>query len=90
MSHSLQPIVLSSDREEAAEEKMELTVPASPPKTAAPRQVPSSTQVAEAVTNLVIQVRRTGASMSTVTSISVTVKPVDPPQEISRRSGSPE
>ncbi len=52
LSHSLQPIVLFSDREEAAEGEMELTVPASPPKTAAPRQVPWSTQVAEAITNL--------------------------------------
>ena len=66
-SYSLQPIVISSDPEEVAEE-MELTVPASPPKTTAPRQVPSRAQVAEAVTNLVMQVRRTGASTSTVTS----------------------
>ncbi len=45
-SHSLQTIVLSSDREEAAEKEMELTVPASPLKTVAPRQVPSSAKVA--------------------------------------------
>ncbi len=37
-------------------------------KTTAPRQVPSSAKVAEAVTNMVIQVRQTGASTSTVTS----------------------
>ncbi len=67
-SHSQQPIVLSSDREEVAEEEMELTVPESPPKTAASRQVPSRAQAAETVTNLVMQIRRTGASMSTVTS----------------------
>ncbi len=66
--HSQQPIVLSSDWEEAAEEEMELTVPASPPKTAAPRQVPSCAQVAETVTNLVMQIRQTGASTSMVTS----------------------
>ncbi len=68
MSHSLQQVVLSSDREEEAEEEMELAVPASPPRTTTPRQVPSSTKVAEAVTNMVIQVRQTGASTSTVTS----------------------
>ena len=67
-SHSLQPIVISSDREEAAEEEMELTVPASPPKTTAPRQVPSRAQVTEAVTNIVMQVRQNGALTSTVTS----------------------
>ncbi len=60
-SHSLQTIVLSSDREEAAEE-------ASPPKTAAPRQVPSHAQVAETITNMVMQIRWTGASTSTVSS----------------------
>ncbi len=68
MSHSLHQVVPSSDREEAAEEEMELTVPASPPKTTAPRQVPSSAKVAQAVTNMVIQVRQTGAPTSTVTS----------------------
>ena len=47
---------------------MELTVPASPPRTADPRQVPSSAQVAVTVTNLVMQIRRTGASTSTGTS----------------------
>ncbi len=67
-SHSLQTIVLSSDQEEAAEEEMELTVPASPPKTAAPRQVPSHALVAEIITNMVMQIRRTGASTSTVSS----------------------
>ncbi len=68
MSHSLQQVVLSSDREEAAEEEIELAVPASPPKMTATRQVPSSAQVAEAVTNMVMQVRQTGASTSMVTS----------------------
>ncbi len=63
-----QTIVLSSDREEAAQEEMELTVPASPPRTVAPRQVPSHTQVAKAVTNMVTQIRKTGATASTVTS----------------------
>ncbi len=52
MSPAQQPIVPSFDREEADEEEMELTVPASPPKTAAPRQVPSSAKVAETVTNI--------------------------------------
>ncbi len=63
-----QPFVPSSDREEAAEEDMELTVPASPPKTAAPHHVPSHAQVDEAVTNMVMQIRQTGVSTSTVTS----------------------
>ncbi len=45
---------------------MELTVVASPPKTAAPRQVPSHAQVDEAITSMVMQIRRTGASTSTV------------------------
>ncbi len=67
-THSQQTIVLSSDREEAAEEGMEITVPASPPRTTAPRQVPSHAQVDEAITNMVIQIRHTGASTSTVTS----------------------
>ena len=67
-THSLQTIVLSSDREEAAEEDMELIVPASPPKMAAPRQVPSHAQVDEAITNMVIQIRQTGAPTSMVTS----------------------
>ncbi len=67
-SHSPQQVVISSDQEEVAEEEMELTVPASPPKTTAPRQVPSSAQVAEAVTNMVMQARQTGASTLTVTS----------------------
>ncbi len=52
MSPAQQPIVPSFDREEADEEEMELTVPASPPMIAAPRQVPSSAKVAETVTNI--------------------------------------
>ncbi len=67
-SHSPQQVVISSDWEEAAQEEMELTAPASPPKTTAPHQVPSSAQVAKAVTNMVMQVRQTGASTLTVTS----------------------
>ena len=47
---------------------MELTVPASPPKTAAPREDPSHAQVDEAITNMVMQIRRTGASTSTAAS----------------------
>ncbi len=61
--------VPSSDREELAEEEMELTVPASPPRTNALRQVPSRTEVAAAVTNMAAHLRKTGApSTSTVTS----------------------
>ncbi len=67
-SHSLQTIVLSSDREEVAEEEMELTMPASTPRPAAPHQAPSSAQVNETVTNMVMHIRRTGASTSTVSS----------------------
>ncbi len=67
-AQSLQAFVPSSDWEEMAEEGMELTVPASPPRTNAPRQVPSHAKVAEAVTNMVAHVRKTGASTSTVTS----------------------
>ncbi len=58
-----------SDREELAEEGMELTVPASPPRTNALHQVPSCAEVAAAVTNMAAHLRRTGApSTSTVTS----------------------
>ena len=61
--------VPSSDREELAEEEMELTVPASLPRTSALRQVPSRAEVAAAVTNMAAHLRRTGApSTSTVTS----------------------
>ncbi len=67
-THSLQTVIPSSDREEAAEEGMEITVPASPPRTTAPRQVPSHAKVAEAVTNMVAHVRKTGAPTATVTS----------------------
>ncbi len=62
---SSQTIVLSSDREEAAQEDMELTVPASPPRTVAPRQTSSQAQVAQAVTTMVTQIRKTGATSST-------------------------
>ncbi len=48
---------------------MELTVPASPPRTTASRQGPSHAKVATAVTNMVTHVRKTGApATSTVTS----------------------
>ena len=47
---------------------MEITVPASPPRTTAPRQVPSHAQVDKAITNMVMQIRQTGAPTSTVTS----------------------
>ena len=57
-----QTIVLSSDREETAQKDMELTVPASPPRTIAPRQASSQAQVAEAVTTMVTQIRKTGAT----------------------------
>ncbi len=61
--------VPSSDREEMEEEGMQLTVPASPLRTAALRQVPSHAKVAEAVTNMVAHVRKTGApTASTSTS----------------------
>ncbi len=63
-THSLQTVVLSSDREEAAEEGMELTVPASPPRTTAPHQVPSHAKVAEAITNMVAHVRKTGTTVT--------------------------
>ncbi len=67
-SHSQQTAAPSYDLEEAAEEEMELTVPASLPRTTAPRQVPLRAKVAEAVTGIVIQIRRTGASTATVSS----------------------
>ncbi len=67
-SQPQQPVVPSSDREEAAEEDMELTVPAYPPQPAAHRQIPPHAQVDEAITNMVMQIRRTGASTSTVAS----------------------
>ncbi len=57
---------------------MEITVSASPPRTTAPRQVPSHAQVDEAITNMVMQIRRTGAPTSTVTS----------PQRDSQASGT--
>ena len=47
---------------------MELTLPASPPRTTATRQVPLHAQVDEAITNMVMQIRRSGASTSTVSS----------------------
>ncbi len=48
---------------------MEITVPASPPKANALRQVPSRAEVAAAVTNMAAHLRKTGApSTSTVTS----------------------
>ncbi len=47
---------------------MELIVPASPPRTNAPRQVPSHAKVAEAVSNMVAHMRKTEAPTSTVTS----------------------
>ncbi len=67
-THSHQTIVLSSDREETTEGGREITVPASPPRTTAPRQIPSYAQVDEAITNMAIQIRHTGASTSTVTT----------------------
>ncbi len=71
-SASAQPapdFVPSSDREELAEEGMELAIPASPPRTNALRQVPSRAEVAAAVTNMAAHLRKTGApSTSTVTS----------------------
>ncbi len=71
-SASAQPVqgfVPSSDREELADEGMELTVSASPPRTTAPRQTPSHAKVAEAVTNMVAHMRKNGApAASTVTS----------------------
>ncbi len=64
-----QGFVPSSDREELAEEEMELVVSASPPKTSAPRQTPSHAKVAEAVTNMAAHLRKTGAPpMASVTS----------------------
>ncbi len=60
--------VPSSDREELAAEEMEITVPASPPKTNVLRQVPSRAEVAAAVTNMAAHLRKTGApSTSMVT-----------------------
>ncbi len=68
-AQSAPDFVPSSDREELAEEEMEITVPASPPKTNALRQVPSRAEVAAAVTNMAAHLRKTGApSTSTVTS----------------------
>ncbi len=67
-AQSVQAFVPSSDREELADEEMELTVSASPPRTTDPRQVPSRAKVAEAVINMVAHVRKTGAPTSTVTS----------------------
>ncbi len=67
-SHSLRQAVPSSDQEEAAEEEMELTIPASPPKTTAPHHAPSNNKLAQAVTDMVFQVRQTMATTSTVTS----------------------
>ncbi len=67
-AQSAPEFVPSSDREELAEEEMEITVPASPPKTNALRQVPSRAEVAAAVTNMAAHLRKTGApSTSTVT-----------------------
>ncbi len=64
-----QDFVPSSDREELANEVMELTVSASPHRTIAPRQTPSHAKVAAAVTNMVAHVRKTVApATSTVTS----------------------
>ncbi len=60
-AQSAQGVVPSSDREELAEEEMELVVPASPPKTSAPRRTPSHAKVAEAVTNMAAHLRKTGA-----------------------------
>ncbi len=60
-AQSAQGFVPSSDREELAEEEMELVVSASPPKTSAPRQTPSHAKVAEAVTNMAAHLRKTGA-----------------------------
>ncbi len=68
-AQSAPDFVPSSDREELAEEEMEITVPASPPKTNALRQVPSRADVAAAVTNMAARLMKTGApSTSTVTS----------------------
>ena len=71
-SASAQPaqgFVPSSYREELADEEMELTVSASPPRIPAPRQTPSHAKVAEAVTNMAAHLRKTGAPpTSTVTS----------------------
>ncbi len=67
-SHPLCQSVPSSDREEAGKEEMKLTVPASPPMMTAPRQAPSDAKLAQAVTNMVIQVRQTVAPTLTVTS----------------------
>ncbi len=68
-AQSAQGFVPSSDREELADEEMELTVSASPPRTTIPCQTPSHAKVAAAVTNMVAHVRKTGASVtSTVTS----------------------
>ncbi len=68
-AQSAQGFVPSSDREELADEGMELTVPASPPRTNVPRRAPSHAKVAEAITNMVAHVRQTGApTASTATS----------------------
>ncbi len=50
-AQSAPDFVPSSDREELAEEEMEIIVPTSPPKTNVLRQVPSRAEVAAAVTN---------------------------------------
>ncbi len=47
---------------------MELTVPASPPRTSAPHQEPSDAKLAQAVTDMVLQIRQTVATTSSITS----------------------
>ncbi len=61
-SQSLRQAVPLSDQEEVAEEDMELKVPASPPRTLAS----SDAKLAQAITDIVLQVRKTVATTPSV------------------------